>query len=86
MRESRQDNFIGQHSKVDLVIVVWLSVLSFWSGVSYYQIQSNKEMIEDNRLTRVRIWSDIKEMQQNLAEIVGYIKAIEHSKRAENNR
>ena len=64
-------------SKIDLAVVVWLLVLSFWSGVAWFQIQTNRDLIDDNREVRVRMWNDIKDMRRDLSEIVGYIKAQE---------
>lgn len=64
-------------SKIDFGIVAWLVALSFWSGVSFMQIQINKEMIIENRDVRVRIWEKLDKMQHDLDIIAGYIKAKE---------
>lgn len=69
---------MDQHrSKIDFGLVAWLIALSFWSGVSFMQVQANKEMIQDNRNVRVRMWSDIKKIQIDIADIAGYIRAKE---------
>lgn len=64
-------------SKIDFGIVVWLVALSFWSGVSFMQIQANKELIHDDLISRRRMWDIINSMRDDVATIAGYIKAKE---------
>jgi len=62
-------------SRLDFGIVAWLVALSFWSGISFQQIQTNKEMIKENTVVRRRIWDKLDKMQHDLDIIAGYIKA-----------
>ena len=66
-------------SKLDMGIVLWLIALSFWSGVSYFQIQNNTLQLEQSRTTRIRLWDKLDRMQHDLDIIAGYIKAKEGS-------
>lgn len=66
----------SRHPQLDIGIVVWLIVLSFWSGVSYMQIQSNKELIDKDVISRQRMWDTINMMRDDLSTIAGYIKGI----------
>ena len=63
--------------RVDMGIVLWLVALSFWSGVSYMQIQNNEQMINQGRATRLRVWDKLDKMQHDLDVIAGYIRGKE---------
>lgn len=61
----------------DLTFLTWLLALSFWAGVSWMQIQTQKEMLERQQMTRVRIWDQLKAIRHDLDILVGYTKAKE---------
>ena len=67
-------------SKIDLAVVVWLIVLSFWSGVSWFQIQTNRDLIDEQKDVRVRMWADVKEIRRDLSEVIGYVRARERER------
>ena len=60
--------------RLDWGIVIWLVALSFWSGVSFMQIQSNKEMLLQNIVIRQRMWDRIEDIRHDLSTIAGYIR------------
>jgi CHASE3 domain sensor protein len=65
-------------SKIDFGVIaglsLWLIALSFWSGVSFMQIQSNTNMIEKQELSKEKMWDAINDMRDDLRTIAGYIK------------
>ena len=72
-------------SKIDLAVVVWLIVLSFWSGVSWFQIQTNRDLIDEQKDVRVRMWADVKEIRRDLSEVIGYVRARERERERKND-
>jgi len=72
-------------SKIDLAVVVWLVVLSFWSGVSWFQIQTNRDLIDEQKDVRVRMWADVKEIRRDLSEVIGYVRARERERERKND-
>ena len=64
----------------DLTFLAWLLALSFWAGVSYMQIQANKEMLKRQQEIRTRIWDQLKVIRHDLDILVGYTRAKEAQK------
>lgn len=64
-----------ERHKLDFATLLWLLALSFWSGVSYMQIQSNKDMIAESRIAYLRVWDKLDSMQRDLGKVAGYIDA-----------
>lgn len=65
--------------KVDMGIVLWLIALSFYAGVSFMQIKTNEQRINQGRATRLRVWDKLDKMQHDIDLIAGYIRAKEGS-------